>query len=123
MKKRLNFLHYILKESIISTVRQVYDTLKHDSRKGDFYFLIQKDLRDCDINMTEEEIEFHSKKSWKDFIAVKIKEKAFKELIYENSKLEHTKDIIFKEIRLSTYLEDNKFLSSLNNVQLKQIIS
>ena len=49
MKKRLNFLHYILKETITSTVRQVYDTLKHDSRKGDFYFIIQKDLRDCDL--------------------------------------------------------------------------
>jgi hypothetical protein len=108
MKKRLNFLHYILKETITSTVRQVYDTLKHDSRKGDFYFLIQKDLRECDIKMTEEEIEDHSKKSWKDFIAVKVKEKAFKELIYENSKLEHTKDIIFKELRLSNYLEDNR---------------
>ena len=81
MKKRLNFLHYILKESITSTVRQVYDTLKHDSRKGDFYFIIQKDLRDCDINMTEEEIEFHSKKSWKDFIAVKSKKRHLKSLL------------------------------------------
>ena len=65
MKKRLNFLHYILKETITSTVRQVYDTLKHDSRKGDFYFLIQKDLREFDIKITEEEIQYHSKKAGK----------------------------------------------------------
>ena len=34
MKKRLNFLHYILNESMDSIMKQVYDTLKEDSRKG-----------------------------------------------------------------------------------------
>ena len=55
MKKRLSFLHYILNKSMTSTVRLVYDTLKRDSRNGDFFSLVQKDLIDCNIEMTEEE--------------------------------------------------------------------
>ena len=38
MKKCLSFLHYILNENITSIVRQVYDTLKLDKRKVEFFF-------------------------------------------------------------------------------------
>ena len=46
-----------------STVRQVYETLKQDSRKGDLVSLVEKDMKDCDMKMTEEEIKGQSKKS------------------------------------------------------------
>ena len=36
MKKRLNFLRYILKEDMGSMIQQVYDALKTESRNGDF---------------------------------------------------------------------------------------
>jgi hypothetical protein len=77
MKKRLSFLNYILNENINSTIRKVYDTLKHDSRKGDFCYLVKKDMDDCKIEITEEEIKNYSKRTWKVFISKKVKEKAF----------------------------------------------
>ena len=40
MKKLLQFLHLILNESINSMIRQVYNVLKEDSRKGDFISLV-----------------------------------------------------------------------------------
>ena len=54
MAKRTNMLHYILNENTNSTMRQVYEELKIDSRKGDSCSLVQKDLKDLhnDVNET-----------------------------------------------------------------------
>ena len=71
MKKRMTFLNYILNESITSTIRQVYEELKNDSRKGDFSQLVHKDLKYCNVKMTEEEIRNHSKKRWKGLVSKK----------------------------------------------------
>ena len=43
MKKRMVFLQYILKESTSSMIKQVFEALKLDSRKGDFVNLTNKD--------------------------------------------------------------------------------
>ena len=67
MAKRLNMLHYILNESTSSTMYQVYEELKRDSRKGDFYSLIKKDFKDLDIQINEESIKNYSKNQWKVF--------------------------------------------------------
>ena len=87
IKKRLNFLHYKLSDSMTSIVRQVYDTLKVDRRKGDFFNLVQKDFQECNIKMTEEVIKACSKRAWKIFITQTVKEKAFSELPEENFNL------------------------------------
>ena len=108
MKKRINFLNYILNESTTSIIRQVYDVLKQDSRKGDFFNLVQKDLKHCNIQMTEEEIKNHTKTRWKILVSDKVKQTAFVNLVEENSKLENTKNIFFKELKLSNYLNDNR---------------
>ena len=107
-KKLMNFLHYILNESMTSIVRQVYDTQKVDSRKGDFFNLVQKDFKECNIKMTDKEIKAYSKRTMKIFITQTVKEKAFSDLTVENLNLEHTKNIVFEELKLSDYLKDNR---------------
>ena len=37
MYKRMTFLHYIISESMDSMIRQVYNALKCESRRGNFY--------------------------------------------------------------------------------------
>ena len=44
MEKRLNFLQYILKESRSSMIKQVYETMKADHTKDDFFDLVKKDM-------------------------------------------------------------------------------
>ena len=56
MEKQFNFLKYILKQSKASMIRQVYETLKLESIKGDFIDLIQRDMIDLKLDMTEEDI-------------------------------------------------------------------
>ena len=65
MAKRTNMLHYILKEESGSTMRQVYEELKIESRKGDFYSLVKKDLEDLNIPFDESMILKYSKPSGK----------------------------------------------------------
>ena len=108
MAKRLNMWHYILNEDISSTIHQVYLAQKCESRKGDFYSLIQKDLKDLNIKLEEASIRNMSKTQWKVFIKSVVKDGAFQHLVYENSKLEKTKDIVFEELTTSDYLLKNK---------------
>ena len=63
------FKFLALRESISSIIRQVYD-----SRKGDFYQLVKKDMEDLDIILTEEEIRTYTKRTWKLFVSKKLKE-------------------------------------------------
>ena len=53
----------------MSTIGQVYEALKNDSRKGDFSQLVQKDLKYCNIKITEEDIRNHTKKRWKGLVS------------------------------------------------------
>ena len=108
MAKRLNLLHYILNENTSSTIFQVYEVLKGDSRKGDFYSLIKRDFNDLKIDLNEESIRSYSKIQWKEYVKKNIKESAFKQLVNDNSILEKTRDIHFKESKASDYLKDNR---------------
>jgi hypothetical protein len=129
MKKRITFLNYILNESTTSIIRQVYDALKQDSRKGDFFQLVQKDLKHCNLQMTEEEIKNYTKTKWKNVVSDKVKRTAFDDLVAENLKLENTKNIVFKEMKLSNYLNDNRnstlskiiFSVRSNTIDLKMV--
>ena len=56
MQKQMNFLHYILNEDINSLLRQVFDALREDSRKGDFVSLVSEDISDLEIYMSEDDI-------------------------------------------------------------------
>ena len=89
-------------------MRQVYETMKSESRKGDFYQLVKKDMEELNINMPVMEIMSHTKRNWKLLISKRIKEYVFVKLVTENSKLENTKPIVFEDLKLSKYLQDNQ---------------
>ena len=54
MQQRMNFLYYIFKEDINSIIRQVFDALRKDSRKGDFISLTNIDR--ADLKMDEKQM-------------------------------------------------------------------
>ena len=39
-----------------SIIRQVHETLKLESRKGDFVYLIKQDMEDLDLDLTGEDL-------------------------------------------------------------------
>ena len=61
---------------------------KKESRKGDFYNMVSKDLLEVNITMTDVEIRQISKGQWKRLCKERTKNKAFSDLIKENSQKE-----------------------------------
>lgn len=116
MEKRLKFLRYILNEDMSSMIRQVYETLKLDSRKGDFVYLIKQDMEDLDLELTEEEIQICTKIQWKKFIHERVKYFALFSLTEENKHKSKTKHIKFETLTMRKYLEKNQ------NTSLSKII-
>ena len=71
--------------------------------------------------MNEETIKNYSKNQWKDYVKNVVKKSAFQHLAAENSILEKTKDICFKELRTSEYLLDNRN-TTLNQAHIQSKI-
>ena len=110
MSRRAQFLKYILEEPTDSMKREVFEVLKADSRKGDFVDLVEKDLRELKINMSQDEIQQCSKGKWKHLIKKHVKEAAFSHLVKENNTKDKTKVIQFKMLQMSDYLRVNKII-------------
>ena len=53
-------------------LRKRYEVFKTDSRKGDFVDLVQQDLNDVEIELSENKIQNTSKVKWKKFINIKV---------------------------------------------------
>ena len=58
-------------------LRQVYDTLKDESRHGYFVTLIHSDKNALNIDISEEEIQLVPTRIWKMYLTEKIREAAF----------------------------------------------
>ena len=77
MSKRVHLLKYILEEPTGSMIRDVFNLLKEDSRKGDFVNLVERDLRELKITMSHDEIQQCSKGQWKQLVKKHVRETAF----------------------------------------------
>ena len=78
--------------------------------------LVEKDKIQLEIFISDEDVQIVSKWSWDKFVNEKVKHAALKYLVEENSQKDRTKHIIFKELKMSDYLHENK------NRYLSQII-
>ena len=116
MYKRLAFLHYILSQNINSMVKQVYIALKSESKRGDFHDQVVQDKKETNITFNEKEICDHTHNQWKTIVKSRVKELALRNLVEENSTKEKTKQIEFKELKMSKYLRKN------TNSQISKII-
>ena len=116
MKKRLNFLRYILKEDMGSMIRQVYEALKTESRNGDFVNLVKKDMDELDIQLSEEDIKNTTKLVWKNFVNEKVVEECLRFLTEENSEKSKTTHITFESLEMREYLRQN------NNIFISKTI-
>ena len=105
MQKRIA-LH--MNEDINSLIRQVFEALREDSRKGDFVFQTNKDRIYLKIDKTDEEISEMSKHKWKKHIKDMVRLAALKSLVKENDSKEKTRDIYS--------LKHLKFVNSQNKI-------
>ena len=82
--KCLNFFKYILSESTTKLITQVYDVLQQESRKGDFVYLVQKDLHENNMEISDEQIQTFTNQKWKNVVKQKVNQASFTHFISEN---------------------------------------
>ena len=61
MEKPLSFLRYILTDSMYTMIRQVFEELKMESRKGAFVDLVKRDMDDLKIELCYDDIKLITK--------------------------------------------------------------
>ena len=83
--------------------------------RGDFVKFVKKDLLDCNINLTYNEIKSTPKKKFKEMIKHAIEKASFKNLEKEKSKLSKGKEISYK------YQKDQSYLKPGNNITLSDM--
>ena len=74
-------------------IRKVFETLREDSRNGDFIYLTNLDRKELKIQLTNVEIQSLSKLQWKKVVREKTEIAALKYLTEENNKKDNTRDI------------------------------
>ena len=92
-------------------IKQVYEALKIESRKGDFVDLIKKDLEEVNIDIKEDDVKLMKKIDWKRYVHHIVKETAFEHLVNENKEKSKTKHINFEKLEMAKYLLVNKSTS------------
>ena len=73
-------------------MRNVFDALKNDSRKGDFIYLTNQDKIELVIYMEDHEIQLMSKMKWKKYVREQTIMAALKSLVYDNGSKKKTKN-------------------------------
>ena len=110
-ERRPKLLKYILNKNISTMIRQVYETLQEDSRKGDFLDLVNRDLEEINIDYTKEEIMHTNKVYWKKYVHEKVKDALFNYIVKGNDEKTKTKHTYFDNLELSKYLVRNECTS------------
>ena len=110
--KRINYLHFLLKSDNSSIAKRVFLEQFKTPIKGDFSSLVKKDLLDCQINLTFEEIESFSKVKFKSFVRKSCERASFNKLIHDKSKLSKGKELEYCMSELQQYLTPGSYLSS-----------
>ena len=81
MKRRLSFLHYILKEDKQCLIYQFFQEQVSNPSRGDWVVTVKKNLEDLQIDLEFEEIEQLSEKQFKDLVDKAVEDLAFEYLI------------------------------------------
>ena len=120
--RRLLYLHNILQRHESELIRKIYIAMREDPLRDDWIHLVQKDMKDIDLTLSDNQIEAMSKSDLKKLIKNKIRISAKIEL--ELVKQEHSKvrHIIHKNLNapqnyLTNPIFTNKQTSLLFNLR------
>ena len=119
MQKRMNFLHHLLTLEKPSLANSVFVEQVKKPVKGDFVQLVRKDLNDCHISLSSDEIRNLPKNKFKEFVKEKVEEAAFTELVKEKYKTSKGNLLKYDELKTQNYLLPG---GNLNYMDMKRIL-
>ena len=107
MSRRIMYLQTILKRNDSELIKKIYKAQKHNTRKGDFVELVKDNMKELELNETEEEIENMTKMQLKSKIKIQVEKAALKYL--NLSKSSKMKPLVYTKIEMQQYLKSRSF--------------
>ena len=119
MKRKLLFLHYILKQDKKSMLYKVLKTTEENSIKNDFVSSCKDDLKRLGLELTFADIENISKQKFKNLLKNKVKLLAFEYLMEQKENQSKAKDIKYKRLEIQRYFVEGNCSASLAKLIFK----
>ena len=115
-ERRLMFLWTILEKSDTELVKQVYNAQKLQPVKNDWYLQIQQDLKDLNINLSEDDIKSLKRERFKTLVKKSVREQG--EIYLSKLRMNHSKSKnLVGRFSLQDYLTCDQL-----NIQEKQLL-
>ena len=119
-QRRLNFLHYILKQDKESILFKVFEAQNKNKNRKDWVTSVTQDLEELELDVTFETIQKMGKEKWRNTVKNIIKLKSFRKL--EKIKETHSKvkNISYLRLEMQDYLMPND-VEKMNKDEVKMI--
>ena len=101
--RRLCYLKTILQRDDEELIREVYNAKKSDPTDGDFCVLVEKDNKDINLQMSEDEINITIHDIYKNIVKEKVKANALNNLIELKSSHSKMNELVYAKLELSQY--------------------
>ena len=115
--RRVNFLHYILKEDKSSLISRIFHAQNAQPGKNDWAVMITKDLQELEIRLSFQEIRTKSKATFKSLVERASSKRALSFLLEEKDKMRKVSHISICELIVQKYL-----LSQVKNMRIAKFI-
>ena len=117
-ERRLNFLHYILKQDAQSILFKMFEVQCESKTKKDWVSTIFDDMKSCQLNVTFSEIQEMTKMKWKNIVKQHIEEKTLRYLIMTKQSHSKVRKIDHRNLQMQEYMLPNKNNISKEDIQL-----
>ena len=112
MKKKLEYLQYILQQPEESLIHQVLMAMIKNPQKNDWIESIRKDMKDLNIQLTFKNIKDTTKEKFKAFLKNVIEEKAFEHLSALKETHSKMADLKYRNLKMQNYLKSEAGFSN-----------
>ena len=107
-RRRLMYWKHLVSVSQDRLISKFYKTQTNSAAKGDWVVLLEKDKKDFDINLVDDEVKQISKKKFKRYVKEKTKQVAMKYLNQLKERHSKSKNLEFYDFNCKEYLKDRR---------------
>ena len=119
-QRRLNFLHYILRQDKESILFKVFEAQNTNRSKKDWVTSVIKNLEELDLNVNFETIQKIGKETWRNTVKNTINLKSFRKLEQIKETHSKVKSIKYLRLEMQDYLMPND-AENLNKDEVQMI--
>ena len=112
IKKRLMYLHHILTSSDKSLISQIFHEMQKSPLKTDWATMINKDMKQINLNLSHEQIQLMTKINFKKKIKDLCEKACFSDFLKQKSSLSKGKILSYDKLELQPYFSSKYGLSA-----------